>query len=562
LDGGLAGSLGLGGGLPDGLKAALKQLDVGKWMVSTSPNHHRVSSAAADKTVADYVVIRHQPPKPATVQSPKIAKSSLLNFLGKNMSNTFDVVVIGGGTGGYPAAIRAGQLGMKVACINAWLNRDGKAAYGGTCLNAGCIPSKALLESSEMFHKAQHELATHGVKVGSVSIDIGQMQTRKNKITASLTGGIGALFKANGVIGMEGFAKLLGNQKIEFTSHAGEKQVLEAKHIILATGSVPVNLKIAPFDGERICDSWDALDFADAPARLGIIGAGVIGVELGSVWARLGSKVTILEAMDSFLPMVDSTISKDALRQFSKQGLDIRLGAKVASAQNTGSEVAVTYEMGGESKTETFDKLIVAVGRKPFTDGLGLDVAGVEVDARGFIKVESGTYKTNVAGIYATGDVIGGAMLAHKAIEEGVALIEQLHGEHTRVNYEAVPSVIYTTPEVAWVGLSEEQAKAKGYTVKVGSSPFAANGRAKALEAATGSIKVISDAKTDRLLGVHMVGPYVSELLQSVVVALEFGASTEDLQLTMHGHPTLAEALHEAYLAVDGKAIHAINKKK
>ena len=477
------------------------------------------------------------------------------------MSEQFDVVVIGGGTGGYPAAIRAGQLGMKVACINAWLNRDGKPAYGGTCLNAGCIPSKALLESSEMFHKANHELASHGVKVSGVAMDIAAMQTRKGKITASLTGGIGALFKANGVIGMEGFAKLLGKGQVEYTSHSGEKKVLEAKHIIVATGSEPVNLKIAPFDHERICDSWDALDFTEPPARLGIIGAGVIGVELGSVWARLGSKVTILEALPTFLPMVDQTIAKDAQRQFTKQGLDIRLGAKVSAAKSTGKEVVVDYEMGGEKKTETFDKLIVAVGRKPFTEGLGAKEIGLELDERGFLKVDK-HYQTNIPGIYGSGDVIGGLMLAHKAIEEGIALVEQLHGEHTEVNYEVVPSVIYTAPEVAWVGLTEEQAVAKGHTVKIGTSPFAANGRAKALEAATGTIKVVSDAKSDRILGVHMVGPYVSEVLQSVVVALEFGATTADLQLTMHGHPTLAEALHEAYLAVDGRAIHAINKKK
>ena len=473
----------------------------------------------------------------------------------------WDVVVIGGGTGGYPAAIRAGQLGMKVACINAWLNRDGKPAYGGTCLNAGCIPSKALLESSEMFHKANHELAAHGVKVSGVSIDIAAMQTRKTKITASLTGGIGALFKANGVTGMEGFAKLLGNGQVEFTPHSGTKQVLKAQHIIVATGSVPVELKIAPFDGKRICDSWDALDFTAPPARLGIIGAGVIGVELGSVWARLGSKVTILEAMPTFLPMVDQAIAKDAQRQFAKQGLDIRLGAKVQGAKVQGNEVVVSYEAEGATKSETFDQLIVAVGRKPYTEGLGAKEIGLALDERGFVKVDK-HYQTNIPGIYATGDVIGGAMLAHKAIEEGVALVEQLHGEKTEVNYDAIPSVIYTTPEVAWVGLSEEQAKAKGHEVKVGASPFAANGRAKALEAAAGTIKVISDAKNDRILGVHMVGPYVSEILQSVVVALEFGATTADLQLTMHGHPTLAEALHEAYLAVDGRAIHAINKKK
>lgn len=477
------------------------------------------------------------------------------------MSDTYDLIVIGGGTGGYPAAIRAGQLGMKAVCINAWLNRDGKPAYGGTCLNAGCIPSKALLESSEMFHRAGHELATHGVKVSPPTLDLAAMMSRKNKISSGLTSGIGVLFKANGVTGLEGFARLMGNGKVEYTSHAGEKKVLEGKHIIVATGSEPVELKIAPFDHEFICDSWDALDFTEVPKRLGIIGSGVIGVELGSVWARLGSKVTILEALPTFLPMVDQTIAKDAQRQFTKQGLDIRLGAKVLGAKKVGKEVVVEFEQDGARKTESFDKLIVAVGRRPYTQGLNAEGVGLELDPRGFVKVDK-NYKTNLAGVYATGDVIGGLMLAHKAIEEGVALVEQLHGEKVEVNYATVPSVIYTAPEVAWVGLTEEQAKAAGHEVKTGTSPFAANGRAKALEAAVGTIKVISDAKSDRILGVHMVGPYVSEILQSVVVAMEFGATTADLQLTMHGHPTLAEALHEAYLAVDGRAIHAINKKK
>ena len=477
------------------------------------------------------------------------------------MSDTYDLIVIGGGTGGYPAAIRAGQLGLSTVCINAWLNRDNQPAYGGTCLNAGCIPSKALLESSEMFHRAGHELAVHGVKVGAPELDLAAMQTRKAKITAGLTGGIGALFKANGVTGLEGFARLLGDGKVEYTSHAGEKKTLTGKHIIVATGSEPVELKIAPFDHEVICDSWDALDFTAVPRRLGIIGAGVIGVELGSVWARLGAKVTILEALPTFLPMVDQTIAKDAQRQFVKQGLDIRLGAKVLGAKRSDKEAVVEYEQDGAKKTETFDKLVVAVGRRPYTKGLNADAVGLALDERGFVKVDP-QYRTSLPDVYATGDVIGGLMLAHKAIEEGVALVEQLHGEKTEVNYNAVPSVIYTTPEVAWVGLSEEQAKAAGREVKVGTSPFAANGRAKALEAATGTIKVISDSASDRILGVHMVGPYVSEILQSVVVALEFGATTADLQLTMHGHPTLAEALHEAYLAVDGRAIHAINKKK
>lgn len=477
------------------------------------------------------------------------------------MSDSFDLIVIGGGTGGYPAAIRAGQLGMKVACINAWLNRDGKPAYGGTCLNAGCIPSKALLESSEMWHRTQHELKLHGISTGKASFDLAAMQARKNKISSGLTGGITGLFKANGVTGLEGWGKLLGDGKVEFTSHQGDKKTLSAKHIIVATGSEPINLKIAPHDGKRIIDSWDALDLTEVPKRLGIIGAGVIGVELGSVWSRLGAETVLLEAMDTFLPMVDQTIAKDALRQFTKQGLDIRMGAKVLSAKNTGKAVKLEYEAGGEKKSESFDILIVAVGRRPFTDQLGAKEVGLELDERGFVKVDA-HYKTNLPGVYATGDVIGGAMLAHKAIEEGVALVEQLHGEHTQVNYKAVPSVIYTAPEVAWVGLSEEQAKKEGFEVKTGATPFAANGRAKALEAAVGQIKIIADAKTDRILGVHMVGPYVSELLAEAVLALEFAATCEDIALTMHGHPTLSENFHEAVLSVDGRAIHALNKKR
>ena len=477
------------------------------------------------------------------------------------MSERYDVIVIGGGTGGYPAAIRAGQLGKKVVCINAWLNRDGKPAFGGTCLNAGCIPSKALLESSEMLHKAQHEFTLHGITTGKVAFDLAAMQARKNKISSGLTGGIGALFKANGVTGIEGWARLLGDGKVEVTPHKGDKQTLEAEHIIIATGSEPVQLKIAPHDGEFIVDSWDALDFTAVPKRLGIIGAGVIGVELGSVWSRLGAETVLLEAAESFLPMVDAAISKEALRHYGKQGLDIRLGAKVIKAAKKGKGVEVSFELKGKTETETFDKLIVAVGRRPFTDKLGAEDVGLELDARGFIKVDKG-YRTNLKNVYATGDVIGGAMLAHKAIEEGVALVEQLAGHHTQVNYKAVPSVIYTAPEVAWVGMSETEARDAGHEVKTGATSFAGNGRAKALEAAVGQIKIIADAKTDRILGVHMVGPYVSELLAEAVLALEFAATCEDIALTMHGHPTLSENFHEAVLSVDGRAIHAINKKR
>lgn len=478
------------------------------------------------------------------------------------MSDTFDVVVIGGGPAGYVCAIRAGQLGFKTACIDSWLNRDNTPAFGGTCLNAGCIPSKALLESSELYHRAQHEFSAHGLELSGVKLDLAKMQARKQTVSRSLTSGIKTLFKANGVTGFEGYGKLIGNGQIEFKAHDGKVTSLSAKHIVIATGSEPVNLsKIAPFDADRIVDSWGALDFTEVPKRLGIIGAGVIGVELGSVWSRLGAKTVILEALPTFLPMVDAAISRDALRQFTKQGLDIRLGAKVLTAKAGKNSVTVEYETEGQKKTEEFDKLIVAVGRRPFTKNAGLDTVGVQLDERGFVKVDA-HYKTNVPGIYAIGDVIGGAMLAHKSIEEGVSLAEQLAGHHTQVNYNVVPSVIYTAPEVAWVGLTEEAAKAKGYEVKTGSGPFAASGRAKAMEQAAGSIKIIADAKTDRILGVHMCGPYVSELLAEAVLGMEFAATCEDIALTMHAHPSLSETFHEAVLSVDGRAIHAVNKVK
>jgi dihydrolipoamide dehydrogenase len=477
------------------------------------------------------------------------------------MSETYDVVVVGGGPAGYPAAIRAAQLGFKTACIDAWLNRDNTPAFGGTCLNAGCIPSKALLESSEMYHKLQHDFAAHGISASGVKLDLAQMLKRKDAISRSLTSGIKTLFSANKVTGLQGWGKLLGKGQVEFKGHDGKTQTLTAKHIIIATGSEPVNLKIAPFDGKLIVDSWGALEFPEVPKRLGIIGAGVIGVELGSVWARLGSKTVILEALPSFLPMVDQQIAKDALRQFAKQGLDIRLGARVLSGKAGKDSVTVEYESEGKKQTEEFDRLIVAVGRRPFTQNLNAQAAGVTLDEKGFVKVDK-NYKTSAAGIYAVGDVIGGLMLAHKGIEEGVALAEQLAGQKTEVNYNAVPSVIYTSPEIAWVGKSEEQVKAEGIEYKTGSAPFAASGRAKALEMPVGSIKMIAHAKTGRILGVHMAGPYVSELAAEAVLAMEYGATTEDIALTMHAHPSLSEIFHEAALAAEGHAVHIVNKPK
>ncbi|MBL6750710.1 MAG: dihydrolipoyl dehydrogenase [Nevskia sp.] len=478
------------------------------------------------------------------------------------MNESYDMIVIGGGPAGYPAAIRAAQLGMKVLCIDGWVNHDGSYSFGGTCLNAGCIPSKALLESSELYHRAQHELAVHGIGVGEVGLDLKKMLDRKQAVSKANSGGVKLLFQANKVTGVFGTGKLLGQGKVGYKSHDGQEQTYSAKHIVVATGSEPVNLaKVAPFDGERIVDSWGALEFAEVPGRLGIIGAGVIGVELGSVWSRLGAKTVILEALPTFLPMVDQQVAKEGLRQLTKQGLDIRLGAKVMGAKSGKDGVTVEFEQGGKTATEVFDKLIVAVGRRPYTKDLGCEVAGVQLDERGFVKVDA-NYRTSAAGVYAVGDVIGGAMLAHKGIEEGVVLAEQLAGEKSEVNYRTVPAVIYTNPEIAWVGMSEEQAKAAGIEVKTGSSPFAANGRARAIESTAGLVKFISDAKTDRVLGVHMIGPYVSELIGEAVTAMEYGATTADIQLTMHAHPTLSETVHEAALAVDGHAIHSANKRK
>ncbi|MDE2149747.1 MAG: dihydrolipoyl dehydrogenase [Gammaproteobacteria bacterium] len=476
----------------------------------------------------------------------------------------FDLIVIGGGPAGYPCAIRAAQLGMQALCIDAWVNRDGSPSFGGTCLNAGCIPSKALLESSELYHRAQHEFEVHGISAGKIGLDLAKMQARKQAVSKANSGGVKLLFSANKVTGLHGHGRLLGDGKIGYKSLDGkDEKIFAAKHIVIATGSAPVELKkIAPFDGQHIVDSWGALDFTAVPERLGVIGAGVIGVELGSVWSRLGADTVLLEALTEFLPMVDRQVTKEALRQFTKQGLDIRLGAKVVAARTGKKGVEVEYEQGGSKQSESFDKLIVAVGRRPYTDALGCEAAGVALDPRGFVKVDS-DYLTNVPGIYAIGDVVAtGPMLAHKGIEEGVVLAERLAGEKSKVDYRAVPSVIYTSPEIAWVGLSEEQAVAAGHEVKTGSSPFAANGRARAMEATAGLIKFISDAKTDRVLGVHMIGPYVSELAAEAVLAMGYGATTADIQLTMHAHPTLSETFHEASLAVDGHAIHSVNKKK
>jgi dihydrolipoamide dehydrogenase len=479
------------------------------------------------------------------------------------MDKTYDVVVIGGGPAGYVAAIRCAQLGMKTACIDAWLNRDGKPAFGGTCLNAGCIPSKAMLESSEVYHRARHEFARHGVLLKDVALDLAQMQKRRAEIVSGSTSGIVTLFKGYGVDGYYGRGTITapGTVRLLPSDGKGAEQVLKAGKIIIASGSEPVELPMAKFDGERIVDSWGALEFDEVPKRLGVIGAGVIGVELGSVWSRLGAEVVILEAMDQFLWMADQQIAREGLRQFKKQGLDIRLGCKLQSAKAGKSKVKVEYSAGDKTETLEFDKLIVAVGRRPYTRDLFAPELGIQLNERGFIAVDA-HYQTSVPGIYAIGDVIGGLMLAHKGSEEGVALAEQLAGQKAHVNYNAVPSVIYTSPEIAWVGKTEEELKKGGVEYRVGTFPFGANGRAKALEQALGLVKIIADAKTDRILGVHMIGPYVSELIAEMVLAMEYDASSEDIARTVHAHPSLAEVVHEAALAVDGRPIHFVARRR
>jgi dihydrolipoamide dehydrogenase len=475
------------------------------------------------------------------------------------MSRAFDVIVIGAGPAGYIGAIRAAQHGLSVACIDEWTNRDGKNAFGGTCLNAGCIPSKALLESSELYHRAGHEFSKHGIELSDVGMDIAKMQKRKASIVRQLTGGIAGLFKAAKVEGLVGHGKLLSERKVEFTPVDGEAEVLDARYVILASGSTPIELPIAPFDGENIVDSWGALDFDAVPKKLGVVGAGVIGLELGSVWSRLGADVVILEALDDFLYMADRDIAKTAAKSFAKQGLDIRLGAKVTSAKVSKGKVAVHYEDSDGVQSLEVEKLVVAVGRRPFTDGLFADDSGIETDERGFIVVDD-ECRTGVKNVFAVGDCVRGPMLAHKGSEEGVMAADLIAGEVAELNYGVIPSVVYTAPEIAWVGKTEEEVKASGRAYKTGTFPFAASGRAKAMEQTEGMVKIVSAEDDDEILGVHIIGPMAGELISEVVLAMEFQASTEDIQRTVHAHPSLAEAIHEASLAVDRKALNYPNR--
>ncbi|MDW5377040.1 dihydrolipoyl dehydrogenase [Halomonas sp. HP20-15] len=477
------------------------------------------------------------------------------------MADKFDVIVIGAGPGGYVAAIRAAQLGLKTACVEKWVNKQGKTVHGGTCLNVGCIPSKALLETSHKFVEARDHYAEIGIEVGDVSANITKMLEFKESVIAKNVGGISALFKANGVTALEGTGKVLSNSKVEVTGQDGEKSTYEADNIVIASGSVPVEIPPTPLTEGLIVDSAGALEFTEAPKRLGVIGAGVIGLELGSVWSRMGSEVTMLEAMDSFLPMVDQAIAKETQKLLVKQGLDIKLSARVTGSEIKDDEVVIKYTDSEGEQEQTFDKVIVCVGRRPYTQGILDDDAGVKLDERGFIFVDD-QCRTSVPNVYAIGDCVRGQMLAHKASEEGVMVADIIAGHKAEMNYDAIPSVIYTSPEVAWVGMNEQQAKAEGIEVKTGSFPFSANGRALANNASEGMAKVIADAETDRILGVHIVSQHAGELIAQGVIAMEFGSSAEDLALTCYAHPTTSEAIHEAALAVDGHAIHMANRKK
>ena len=460
----------------------------------------------------------------------------------------FDLVIIGSGPGGYTGAIRAAQLGLKTAVI------EKDKTLGGTCLNVGCIPSKALLESSEHYVQAQHEFADHGIKLSKIELDLQQMLGRKDKIVKSLTDGIQFLFNKNKITSFVGLGSMLSATEVEVKSASGETQVLKTKYVMLATGSVPIELPFAKFDGKRIISSTEALSLKEVPKTMIVIGGGVIGLELGSVWQRLGSKVTVIEATSKVCGPMDAQLTKQLQRILVKQGMEFLLDTKVQSVDIVASQVKVKFESADKKAGEiSGDICLVAVGRKAFSNGLNLEKAGVEKDERGRIKINA-HLQTNIKNIYAIGDVVSGPMLAHKAEEEGVAVAETLAGKAGHVNYETVPGVVYTWPELASVGKTEEELKAAGIDYRAGSFPFSANGRAKALGTTDGLVKVLADAKSDRILGVHILGPRASDMIAEAVVAMEFGGSSEDLARSFHAHPTLSEVMREAALAVDKRA--------
>ena len=477
------------------------------------------------------------------------------------MSNEFNVIVIGSGPAGYVCAIRCAQLGLSTAVIEQNVGEKSQPLLGGTCLNVGCIPSKALLDSSHRYAEAAGHLGEHGIEVAGVALDIPGMMARKDKIVSQLTGGVSGLLKANGVTVITGAAVLNAGRRVEVTSADGQANTYTAEHVVLAAGSEPAAIPPAPVDNDRVVDSTGALCFEAVPTRLGVIGAGVIGLELGSVWARLGAEVVMLEAMDQFLPNMDEQIASESAKIFAKQGLDIRLGARVTDVAVEASHVTVTYAQGDSAHTEEFDRLIVAVGRTPRTGKLFSADSGVTVDERGFIFVNEFCV-TEAPGVWAIGDIVRGPMLAHKGSEEGVMVAERIHGKSAQLNYDVIPSIIYTHPEVAAVGKTEQELKSEGIDYKSGTFPFAAIGRALASGETEGMVKILSDVNSDQILGAHVVGPAAADLVQQIVIAIEMAASTEDLQLMVFGHPTMSEAVHEAALAVDGRAIHMVNRPK
>jgi dihydrolipoamide dehydrogenase len=469
----------------------------------------------------------------------------------------FDVIVIGGGPGGYVAAIRCAQLGLKTACVDDYTNEKGQASLGGVCLNVGCIPSKALLDTTHHYHRAQHEFADHGISTKALSIDVKTMMSRKQKVVETLTGGISMLFMKHKVAWLKGRGTLLGENRVSVSGQStnSDAQEYQAQNIIIATGSSPVELDGVPYD-DRVVNSTGALAFEEVPKRLAIIGGGVIGLELGSVWSRLGAKTTVLVRGDTFLKNVDQQLAELVKSDLEQQGMNIALNAKLLSVKPTTKQVTLTYQTPeGEQKLQV-DKVLVATGRTPNSANIGADVVGLAVDSRGYLEVDE-ECRTNLPGVYAIGDVVRGPMLAHKASEEGVAVAERIAGQQPEVNYATIPFVVYTWPELAWVGATTEQLKADGVEFKTGAFPFVASGRAHAAGDTSGMVKILSDAKTDKILGVHIYGANASELIGEAVVAMEYAASAEDIARIIHAHPTLSEAIHEAALAVDGRQIHS-----
>ena len=473
------------------------------------------------------------------------------------MSKQFDVLVIGGGPGGYVGAIRAAQLGFSVACCesNSYADPKGEPRLGGTCLNVGCIPSKALLHTSHLFEEAAHGFAAQGISVGTPSIDVGTMVGRKNAIVNQLTSGIKGLFKKNKVTLLNGHGSFVAPSEGGWQIKVGE-EIVEAKQVIIATGSKPRYLPGVPVDNVVVCDNVGALDINAVPKKLAIIGAGVIGLEMGSVWRRLGAEVTILEALPDFLSVADVDVAREAAKVFAKQGLNIQLGVTIGEVKTSKKGVSIAYtDKDSKAQKLDADRLIVSVGRVPNTDGLNSDAVGLKLDERGRIDVDAHC-RTNLPGVWAVGDVVSGPMLAHKAMEEAVMVAERMAGQAGHCNFDTIPWVLYTSPEIAWVGKTEQQLKADGVSYKVGKIPFAANGRALGMGETTGFVKMLADATTDRILGVHIIGANASELISEAVVAMEFGAASEDLARICHAHPTLSEVVHEAALACDKRALH------